>query len=160
MSGGQVGGTGCLSRVGGEPVALHREAAGTGAPGAPSCRPRPHLFHSLPQPEWQHRLWPLLAPRAGGQWSILVPRVAGEPEERRRGWGWGRVCWLFFSRLDGQGSMGRALWDSRGGRFLTTAGWGEKKFAVFNKLYLSGPLKLGSRMYAWPESQGNGIPSS
>ena len=68
----------------------------------------PHLFHPLPQPEWQHRLWPVLAPRAGGQWSILVPRVAGEPGEGPRGWGrgWGRVCWPFFSRLDGRGQWG------------------------------------------------------
>lgn len=49
---------------------------------APSC---PLLSaRSLPQPEWQHRLWPLPAPRAGGQWSILVPRVAGAPGRGQR----------------------------------------------------------------------------
>ena len=84
--GWEVGGTGCLSGVGGEPLARHQKqlerAWGSGAPCCcPSLPPRPN---PLPQAEWQHRLWPLPAPRAGGQWSILVPRVAGEPGEGQK----------------------------------------------------------------------------
>lgn len=40
------------------------------------------------------------------------------------GVGEGVLALLFEARW--KGAMGRALWDSRGGRFLTTAGWGEK----------------------------------
>ena len=53
------------------------------------------------------------------QEGALGQGVAWDPEAK---WGW--VGWPFFSRLDGVGAMGRALWYSRGGRFLTTAGWG------------------------------------
>lgn len=70
-------------------------------PASPLLSSQPHS-----QPEWQHRLWPLPVPRAGGQWSILVCRVAGslgtEKEESL----------ALPLRLDGEGHQG-ALWDRR-----------------------------------------------
>lgn len=75
-------------------------------------------LNPLPQPDWQHQLWPLPAPKASGQWSILVPRVAGEPRKDR-----GR-SWPGSSRLDGEGHQGGSLGQLGGGRVLTAVGAG------------------------------------
>lgn len=120
-------------------------------------------LNPLPQPDWQHQLWPLPAPKASGQWSILVPRVAGEPRKDR-----GR-SWPGSSRLDGEGHQGGSLGQLGGGRVLTAVGAGGGGYSsalISINSYLSGFLNLGREglylKHLWvalrPESYDSGNP--
>lgn len=103
-------------------------------PGAPSHNasfPFP-LFPTLPQPDWQHRLWPF--PITPGWWSVVY---SGVQVVREPGGGWRRRAWPVSLRLDGEGAPGNSLGQVRR----------KSLSAPFSTDCISGSLQLGRGIY-------------
>lgn len=112
-------------------------------PGAPSCCPSSPFPIPSPSLSGSSGCGPSQRPGQVVSGLFWYPGWLGS-----LGKGRGRA-WPIFLRLDGEGAMGGGSLGQLGGRVLSTVGGKTKTpvLSVFNKLYLSGPLKLGRGVY-------------